>query len=105
MRYTRNGIFPQQITLSFAKTTFYHHTLGYNAYLDMKNKLFFRGTISNLFIAYTLQYMRDISGQTYDNYNTYSVIQPTHVKPTMMETRINPSPSITIRDISPSAVL
>ena len=105
VRYTRNGIFPQQITLSFAKTTFYHHTLGYNAYLDMKNKLFFRGAISNLFIAYTLQYMRDISGQTYDNYNTYSVIQPTHVKPTMMETRINPSPSITIRDISPSAVV
>ena len=103
--FKRTRIFPQQITLSFAKTVFYHYTIGYNAFLDMKNKLFFRGEISNLFSAYTLQYMRDISGHSYDNYNTYSAIQPTEVQPTMMETKMNPLPSITIKDISPSSVI
>ena len=105
LNFKRSGNFPQQIQISFARTTFFHSTNGYNAFLDMENKLFFRGQVSNLFIAYTLQYMRDTSGQTYDNFNQYSAIQPTHVQPTMMVTKLNPKPTISINDITPSVTI
>jgi len=104
LAFSRTGAFPQAIKLSFSMREFYVANGGYQAFLTIRNKLFFNGGVSNLFVANIIQYIREISGQYYDNFSGYKPIQPTQTETHSIKTEIYPTPTKSISNISPSFV-
>ena len=105
LTFSRTGTFPQAIEISFSMREFYVANGGYSAFLMVRNKFFYKETVSNLLVAYVIQYVRDISGQYYDKFTGYIPIQPTQTRiQHSIKSEITATPSKSVPNTSPSLV-